>query len=158
MRNLDLLARITISIDDVYLIISYIVIPYPPQIVINSPLSYQVIGTIASNYDISIIGSYNSIWYSLDGGLTNITAISLTGTINQAAWDTRANGLVIIIFYANNSVGLEGSSQVQVIKASSEELPLSRIPGFNIYFLIGALGITSLIVLKSRKNLKLTKE
>jgi len=150
--------NITISIDDVYLIISYFVIPDPPQIVINSPISYQVIGTTASNYDISIIGSYNSIWYTLDGGLTNITANNLTGTINQAAWDALANGLVIIIFYANNSVGLEGSSQVQVIKASSEELPLSRIPSFNIYFLIGALCITSLILLKSRKSLKLSKE
>jgi hypothetical protein len=145
--------NITISIDDVYLIISYIVIPDPPQIVINSPISYQVIGTYASNYDISIIGSYNSIWYTLDGGLTNITVNSLTGTINQAAWDKQANGLVTIIFYANNTIGLEGSSQVQVIKASSEELPAPRISGYNIYFLIGALGITSLILFKSRKSL-----
>ncbi len=145
--------NITVSIDDVYLIISYIVASEPPEIIINSPVANQIIGDTSSNYNISIIEPYNSIWYTLDGGITNITVNSLTGTINQAAWDILANGLVIIIFYANNSIGLEGSSQVQVIKASSEELPAPRIPGYNINFLIGALGITSLILFKSRKSL-----
>ncbi|MFX1260428.1 MAG: hypothetical protein ACFFAN_21475, partial [Promethearchaeota archaeon] len=146
--------NITISIDDVYLIISYTGASGPPQIVINSPNSYQLIGNTASNYDISIMGSYNSIWYTLDGGLTNITVSSLTGTINQAAWDVQADGLVTIIFYASNSIRLVGSSQVHVIKASSEELPLPRILGYNIYVLIGVLGITSLILFKSRKKHK----
>ncbi|MFX1495087.1 MAG: hypothetical protein ACFFBZ_12450 [Promethearchaeota archaeon] len=142
--------NITISIDDVYLIISYAGASGPPQIVINSPNSYQLIGNTASNYDISIMGSYNSIWYTLDGGLTNITVSSLTGTINQAVWDAQADGLVTIIFYASNSIGLVGSSQVHVIKASSEELSFPRIPGYNILILLGMVGIISIVLFRKR--------
>jgi len=124
----------------------------PPEITINSPTPSQTIGTTAPNYDISITGLYDSIWYTLDGGTTNITENSLTGTINQAAWTALADGIITIIFFANNSAGVEESAQVQVIKDSSEEPPPipPGIPGYNLYLLIGALGIISALVIRKR--------
>lgn len=88
-----------------------------PQIVINSPLNYEVFGSIAPNFDISIVEpNLESTWYTMDGGLTNITFIGLTGTIDQAEWDKLLNGSVNLTFYANDSVGNIGSAEVLIYK------------------------------------------
>jgi len=128
--------------------VSYVYIG-PPEITVNSPTPSQVVGSLAPSYDISITGSYDSVWYTLDGGVTNFTASSLTGTINQAAWDMLSDGTITIIFFANNSFGREGNTQVQVIKDSSEE-PAPGIPGYDFYLLIGALSVISAILIRKR--------
>jgi len=88
-----------------------------PQIVINTPLSFEVFGSIAPNFDISIVEpNLESTWYTIDGGLTNITFIGLTGTINQAEWDKLFNGSVNLTFYANDSAGNIGSAGVLIYK------------------------------------------
>ncbi|MHA1671119.1 MAG: Loki-CTERM sorting domain-containing protein [Promethearchaeota archaeon] len=122
----------------------------PPEVTINSPTPSQTIGTTAPSYDLSITGPYDSIWYTLDGGTTNLTANSLTGTINQAAWTALTDGIITIDFYANNSAGMEGTAQVQVIKDSSVETPLPGIPGYDLYILLGAISIISTILIKKR--------
>lgn len=119
----------------------------PLEITINSPTPSQTIGNTAPSYDISVTGPYDSIWYSLDGEATNFTANSLTGTINQAAWTALADGIITIFFHLNNSAGMEGSAQVQVIKDSSEE---SSIPSYDLYLLIGALSAISALLIRKR--------
>ncbi len=123
----------------------------PPEVTINSPTPSQTIGTSAPSYDISITEPYDSIWYTFDGGTTNITASSLTGTINQAAWTALSDGIITITFFVNNSAGMEGSAQVQVIKDSSEE-PLipPGIPGYNTIALIGVTLAVTLILAKRK--------
>lgn len=123
-----------------------------PEITINSPSYSQVIGSIAPSYDLSITGSYDSIWYTLDDGATNHTVGSLTGTINQAAWSAMPDGIITIIFYADNLAVMEGSAQVQVIKDTSEEPPPTPpgIPGYNILALIGVSLVVTLIITKKR--------
>ncbi|MHA1671117.1 MAG: Loki-CTERM sorting domain-containing protein [Promethearchaeota archaeon] len=124
----------------------------PPEITINSPTPSQTIGTTAPSYDISITGLYDSIWYTLDGGTTNLTASSLAGTINQAAWTALADGIITIDFYANNSAGMEDTSQVMVIKDSSDEPSPTPpgIPGYDLYLLLGALSIISALIIRKR--------
>ena len=122
----------------------------PPDIIINSPTDSQVIGSTAPNYDISIVGPYDSIWYALEGG-SNYTASGLTGAFNQAAWTALSDGIIIIDFYANNSAGMEGTAQVMVFKDSSEEPP-SGIPGYNLVALIGVCSIITLVIIKKRRG------
>jgi len=57
-----------------------------------------------------------------------------------------------IDFYANNSAGMEGTSQVQMIKDSSEEPPPEPpgIPGYDLYLLIGTLGLISALLIRKR--------
>jgi len=121
----------------------------PPEITINSPTHSQIVGSTSPSYDLSITGPYDSIWYSLDGGSTNITASGLTGTINQATWTALADGIITIDFYANNSAGMEGNAQVQVFKQVSIEPP-PGIPGYDLYLLIGALSVISALIIRKR--------
>jgi len=116
----------------------------PPLININSPTDSQVIGSTAPSYDISITGPYDSIWYALEGG-ANHTASGLTGTIDQSAWSALSDGIITIDFYANNSAGMEGTAQVQVIK----EQP-AGIPGYDLYLLIGVFSVISAVIIKKR--------
>jgi hypothetical protein len=124
----------------------------PPEITINSPTPSQVVGSTVPSYDLSITGLYDSIWYTLDGGATNRTMNSLTGTLDQTAWTALSDGIITIDFYANNSAGMEDTAQVQVIKDSSEEPPPTPpgIPGYDLYLLIGALSIISTIIIRKR--------
>ena len=120
----------------------------PPDITINSPTDSQIISSTAPSYDISIAGPYDSIWYALECG-TNNTATGLTGIIDQSVWSALSDGIITVDFYANNSAGMEGSAQVQVIKDSSEEPP-PGIPGYDLYILIGALSIISALIIRKR--------
>ena len=122
----------------------------PPEITINSPIGSQTIGTTAPSYDISITGPYDTIWYTLDDGTTNYTASGLMGTLNQAAWATLSDGIITINFYANNSVGMIGTAQVQVIKDSSVVEPSPAIPGYNLFLIMGVISIIAIIIVIKR--------
>ena len=58
----------------------------------------------------------DSMWYSLDGGVTNYSFTS-NGTINSAAWAALSGGSVTIIFYANDTLGHLASQSVTLIKS-----------------------------------------
>ncbi|GAI81933.1 unnamed protein product, partial [marine sediment metagenome] len=123
-----------------------------PSITIISPAENEFFGSIAPDYDISITGFNEAIWYTIDGGTTNITTSGLTGTINQTEWDKLTDGIVTITFYANNSAGIIGSDMVQVIKSVSVEPPPSPpgIPGYNLIALIGVTFAITLILAKRK--------
>ena len=88
-----------------------------PIISINLPTQNELFGSNSPTFNITIIEFYlNTTWYTLDGGTTNKTFIGLTGIINQALWDTRPNGTVIITFYVNDSVGRLDSDSVIIYK------------------------------------------
>jgi len=108
----------------------------PPKILINSPIQNDFYGTIAPNFNLSIVESdLHTTWYTLDGGITNITFSGLTATINQTEWDKKGDGLVTIEFFANDSMSLEGSSEVSFYKdVTAPTSSISFIPhsGTNI--------------------------
>ena len=88
-----------------------------PKISITSPGDNEFIGSVAPSFNISIIESnLDTNWYTLDGGITNITFSGLTGTINQTEWDKKGDGPVTIRFYANDTSGKEGYEEVIVYK------------------------------------------
>jgi hypothetical protein len=84
-----------------------------PSITINNPLDWDLFGLIAPSFNVFVNNSDDTMWYSLDGGLINIT-FTLNGTINQTEWDKLSNGTVTIVFYANDTMGNIGSVSVTV--------------------------------------------
>lgn len=88
-----------------------------PVITINSPTSYQLFGDIAPSFDVyTDAGDKDTTWYTLNYGLTKITFTGLTGTINQAIWDSLPNGSVNIRFCINDTAGNIGFSEVLIYK------------------------------------------
>jgi len=88
-----------------------------PIISINSPLSNEFFGSLAPNFHVIItaINDIDTMWYTLDDGLTN-TIFLANGTINQAAWDVQGNGTITITFFANDTLGNQGSNLIVVRK------------------------------------------
>ena len=88
-----------------------------PTITINNPDDYDTYGKSPPSYNVLIDdpNGINSKWYTLDDGITNTTFIS-NGIIDQNRWDQVGNGTVIIRFYANDSMGNVGFSEVGVYK------------------------------------------
>ncbi|MFX1378907.1 MAG: hypothetical protein ACFFA4_07410 [Promethearchaeota archaeon] len=77
-----------------------------PIINILSPQDNQTFGRIAPSYNISIIEpNLEKIWYTLDGGLNNVTITNLSGKINQILWNALPQGPLTIRFYANDTMG-----------------------------------------------------
>jgi len=88
-----------------------------PSIIINSPISNELFGSLAPSFNVEVtdINGIDTMWYTLDGGLTNFTFIT-NGTIDQIEWNTQLNGTVTITFYANDTVGNTASNFVIIRK------------------------------------------
>jgi len=88
-----------------------------PVITINSPGSHNIFGNTSPSFDLSIVETnLDLVWYTLDGGITNISVSSLSGTIDQTEWNKLGNGTVTIQFYASDLAGFIGFSQVVVLR------------------------------------------
>ncbi|MFX1427834.1 MAG: hypothetical protein ACFFBE_15375, partial [Promethearchaeota archaeon] len=107
----------------------------PPSITINSPVPYELFGENSPNFNVEIVDSsgINTRWYTIDGGLTNIT-FGMNTTINQGLWNLEGNGTVTIIFYATDSLGNEGFSEVIVRKDIGPPSILINSPNDNDLF------------------------
>ncbi|KKK48580.1 hypothetical protein LCGC14_3143690, partial [marine sediment metagenome] len=87
-----------------------------PTINIISPTLNELFGTYAPSFNVEIYdANLDSMWYTLDNGLTN-TIFTTNETISQSAWDVLPNGNVIIRFYANDSVGNIEFAEVTIRK------------------------------------------
>ncbi|MFX1496727.1 MAG: FG-GAP repeat domain-containing protein [Promethearchaeota archaeon] len=88
----------------------------PPTIEINTPYNNEVFGKMAPKFNIKVKeASIDSMWYTLDGGISNKTFFTNT-TIDQLIWDDVGNGSVLIDFYVNDTTGNVGSASVLVRK------------------------------------------
>jgi len=99
-----------------------------PQIIINSPSHNEFFKNDAPNFDISIYvvkGDLNTTWYSLDDGITNITLNELIGIIDQAEWNKKGDGRLIIQLHANDTMGNKGYAEMIVRKDTTA--PISSI-------------------------------
>ena len=122
-----------------------------PQISIFSPVENQEFTLVSPVYNISILeANLESVWYTIDNGANNFTFTSLTGTINQIAWDAAPVGPVTIQFYARDDVGNIGTSSVIVAKIPSDTPTPPGIPGYNLMLVIGIVSVISLVLAKKR--------
>ena len=106
-----------------------------PSITINSPNGYDSFNSDAPDYGLTVIdANLDSIWYTLDGGITNSTPISASGTIDQTMWNTRSNGTVTIRFYANDTLGNINFEEIIVRKDIIEPSITINSPNLNDLF------------------------
>jgi len=88
----------------------------PPDINIIEPNSNQLFSYNAPNFNVEISdANLDSMWYTLDGGLTNTTFVT-NGTLDQALWDALLEGDIIFKFYANNTLGRINTAEVIIRK------------------------------------------
>ena len=106
-----------------------------PLITINAPNTNDIFGFQPPQYDISVVEpNIDTMWYTLDSGATNITFGSLTGTIDQTEWGKKGGGAVPIRFYANDSLGNVGFSEVIVVKDLITPIVSINLPDLNELF------------------------
>lgn len=117
-----------------------------PNITIISPTLNQEFGSQSPEFTISIedVSPIMARWYTIDDGAMNYTFSGLTGFINQTAWDQKEDGIITIRFYANDSLGNEGTESVTVIKSIPSQ-PV--ILGYNVFLIIGAISVVSIIII-----------
>ena len=117
-----------------------------PIINILKPQNNQTFGRNAPSYNISIIEpNLDKIWYSLDGGITNITITSLNGTINQTIWDSAPQGIITIRFFANDTNGYYSYKDVIVNKRISPVINRKFLIIFIFALVIGSAITVSAI-------------
>ncbi len=88
-----------------------------PIIDIISPNLNEKFSFNAPDYELSITeGNIDTIWYTLDGGVSNITLNYLSGTLNQSIWNNSADGYFNIIFFANDTLGQIGYKNITIEK------------------------------------------
>lgn len=91
-----------------------------PSINIISPTSVDIFIT-APSFIVTILDeNLDTMWYSLDGGLTNYTFNS-NSTINQAGWNILPEGQVTITFYARDILGRLTFASVSFTKTSGTD-------------------------------------
>ncbi|GAG12304.1 unnamed protein product, partial [marine sediment metagenome] len=87
------------------------------QVMLFLPEQDEFFGIDSPQFDISVLDiDLNTTWYSLDEGMHNYIFTGLSGNINQAEWDKFGEVKVNITFYANNSAGYIGYTNVSVNK------------------------------------------
>jgi hypothetical protein len=90
---------------------------YLPIITIINPKLNEIYNGMAPSFNVSISGSnLDSTWYNLNNGLVNYTFTGLTGYINQSAWTNQLDGIITIKFYINNTLGVLGFDEINIIK------------------------------------------
>jgi len=88
-----------------------------PVISILDPLADQYFGVNAPTFNFIIQGVHlDEMWYTIDGGITNITISSNQGSLNQITWDTISHGFVSLTFYASDSFGRTGYDTIFIYK------------------------------------------
>ncbi|MFX1288345.1 MAG: hypothetical protein ACFFFY_07275, partial [Promethearchaeota archaeon] len=113
-------------------------IPRASAISINivSPSTNDNFSSSAPNFVVEITEdtfTINTTWYTIDGGITNITFTS-NGTIDQGNWTALSDGPVILNFYANNSISQIFNQSVTINKDSIDPVVSVISPTGGAYF------------------------
>ena len=113
----------------------------PPRIFFNYPQSNYLYGFNSPLFEIEIDEEFlNTIWYQLSNGSHwsyNFTITEMNGKINQANWEFFGDGVLSIIFYANDTFGDVGTNSIIVRKDLHNPIieiifpPPGDIYGFN---------------------------
>jgi len=108
-----------------------------PDIIIHSPVQDEIFGSTSPEFNLSIIEEdLVSMWYIIEGNLTQYPFIGVTGTISQEAWDKVIEGNVTITFYAQDRIGNIGVESIIVIKRIPSQ---PSILGYNLFLLLCVL-------------------
>ncbi|MFX0138327.1 MAG: nitrous oxide reductase family maturation protein NosD [Candidatus Hodarchaeota archaeon] len=118
---------------------------YIPDITIHTPEQNKIFGNTSPEFNISIIEDdlVVSMWYIIQGNITQHPITGLTGTISHEAWNHAIEGNVTITFYAQDRAGNIGTERVTVIKSIPTP---TAIPGYNLFVLLGFSSVIIIII------------
>jgi len=108
-----------------------------PIITIESPTMDEFFSTSAPDFEISIIGNIEMMWYRLyDDSITtiNTTFDELTGTISQDRWVEFSDGDVTVEYFANDTKGNCGVAEVTINKDTTIPVIAIELPIFGEFF------------------------
>ena len=118
-----------------------------PSIAINSPNHNGLFGSSAPDYDLTVTdANLHSIWYTLDGSVTNSTSVSASGTIDLTMWNARSNGTVTIRFYANDTLGNINYEEIMIRKDIIKPSIAINSPNLNELFRMSAPDYVLIII------------
>ena len=101
----------------------------PPLIIINSPSENSIFGLNAPSFSVTITDTFlDDMWYTLDGGLHNLTFTGSTGTVDQSMWNALPNGMITLTFFASDYADNIGSTVVHIEKDSQAPLIVINSP------------------------------
>jgi len=87
-----------------------------PNISIIYPIENQMFGNSTFAFNLAIIeGNLNTTWYTLNNG-SKFYFAGNSGIINKTAWDACPEGIVILKFYANDSLRNIGFNEIIIFK------------------------------------------
>ncbi len=99
-----------------------------PLITITSPTTNGTFGVDAPSFDVTITDDYLiSMWYTIDGGLSNYT-FTADGIIDQSAWDSISDGGMTLQFYASDIPGYIGTAGVSILKDATAPIIVINSP------------------------------
>ena len=115
-----------------------------PLVMIFDPKMNQEFGEFSLGFNISIEepSGVDSMWYTIDDGLTNVTFSELIGLVDLDIWLAAPGGPVIIRFYSKDLANNIGYSDVVVIKNATQMLNVDilyysfSVENFNVTFLV----------------------
>jgi hypothetical protein len=88
-----------------------------PLITLNAPILDDFFGVKPPQYDVSVVEpNIDTMWYTLDNGVTTIPFTEFTGTIDETEWNKFSDGIVIIRFYVRDQSDNEAFAEVSVNK------------------------------------------
>ena len=124
-----------------------------PIIVVNSPSSGSEFGVSAPSFSITITDDHlDSVWYSLDGGLTTYT-ITTNATIDQTAWAALPVGSITITFYANDTLGNEESEDVIITKSITPDGGgFLIVIIISVVFTVGGVAVLAVVYIFMKKR------
>ncbi len=128
----------------------------PPIIAIIEPSDGEVFGVSPPPYVVNITEPIlDTVWYTMDGGVHNITITVFTGSLDENIWNTLSDGQVTIIFYANDTNGNIGTNSVIIIKDTIEEFPLTLV--IIVISSIAGIGVAGVSMALLRKRKRMSK-
>jgi hypothetical protein len=88
-----------------------------PEIIVHSPNTGEIFSLTSPEYNISVIEPHlKTIWYTIDGGITNFTISELSGVIDQQAWTDAPFENITLTFYAQDTLNHTSHKEVVIIK------------------------------------------
>ncbi|TFF89219.1 MAG: hypothetical protein EU548_07825 [Promethearchaeota archaeon] len=89
-----------------------------PLIKINLPYASYNFSENPPGYSLSIQNeNITSLWYTIDGGMNNISFNEYFGYIDKGEWETAEEGPILFQFYAKDIFGNIGSNQILIFKS-----------------------------------------
>ncbi|MBD3195813.1 MAG: hypothetical protein GF317_12200 [Candidatus Lokiarchaeota archaeon] len=128
-----------------------------PKIMIISPINESKVSAPPPEFSVSVIDTnLLKTWYTIDGGLTNITYTS-NGTFNSVLWNLLVSNLtdgdqINITFYASDDYNHTSSQSIVVIFSDPLLIPIPGIPGYEIWIVLGSLFMGIGLISSYRKR------